>query len=207
MKRTWPVLTTLVVAVVLIVGLAIALAHSPGRDTETWEDITESYIKHRGWVLGQQVTVEQAVKARIPDNFTQEVNFHTYGDAPHYYAVDETSGSYKSTRPVPYPASNLTKETTLSTYSNNPNSYTTGATSGGYIGSRPIPYPPTEVWCVLLKLSSEDTYFVVFANLHQDMYNAQWIVHEGERAPFSQVFLERVASFGCDLDLANLPVQ
>jgi hypothetical protein len=203
MKRSWLVLTTLVVAVVLIGGLAIALAHSPGRDTETWKDITESYVRQRGWVLGRQVTIEKAVKARKPDNFTQDMNFHTYGDAPHYYAVDETSGGYKSTHAVPYPAGDLATETPLSTYS--PYSSTAGTTGGSYIGSRPIPYPPTEVWCVLLKLASEDTYFVVFANLHMDMYNAQWIVHEGEKAPFSQIFLDRVTSFGCDLDLSDLP--
>jgi len=58
---------------------------------------------------------------------------------------------------------------------------------------------------VLLKLASEDTYCVVFANLHMDIYNAQWIIHEGEKAPFSQAFLDHVASFGCDLDPKNLP--
>jgi hypothetical protein len=57
---------------------------------------------------------------------------------------------------------------------------------------------------VLLKLTATDTYFVIFANLHQDMYNAQWIIHEGEKVPFSQTFLDRVASFGCDLDLSDL---
>jgi len=78
-------------------------------------------------------------------------------------------------------------------------------TGGGFRTSRPIPYPPTEVWCVLLKLASEDAYSVVFANLHMDMYNAQWIIHEGEKAPFTQGFLEHVASLGCDLDLSGLP--
>lgn len=203
MKRTWMVFTTLALAVVLIGGLILALARSPGRNPETWEDITQSYIKHRGWTLGQQVIIEQAVQARTPSHFTPEMNFHTYGGALCYYAVDETSDSYPSTRSVPYLASDLTTGTLLNPYSNSPYSSTT--TGSGFRTSRPIPYPPTEVWCVLLKLASEDTYSVVFANLHQDMYNAQWIIHEGEKAPFSQAFLDRVASFGCDLDLSHLP--
>ncbi len=203
MKRTWMAFTALVVAVMLIVGLTLALAHSPGRNPATWEDVTYSYIKQRGWTWGQQVTIKQAVKARTPDNFTQDSNFHTYSAASPYYTVDETASSDQNSRPGAYAAGDLITETILSTPGYNGPS--TATTSSGFRMGRPIPYPPTEVWCVLLKLASTDTYFVVFANLHQDMYNAQWIIHEGEKSPFSQTFLERVASLGCDLDLANLP--
>lgn len=203
MKRNWLVLTTLVIAIVLISGLMLILARSPGRNPETWEDVTESYIRHRGANLGRLIKIERAVKAKTPDNFTQDMNFHTYSDTASYYAVDETSGNYPNTPTVPYAFADLTAEPTLPAQTNNP--YT--ATGGGFRTSRPIPYPPAEVWCVLLKLTSEDTYFVVFANLHMDMYNAQWIIHEGEKSPFSQTFVERVASFGCDLDLAYLSVK
>ncbi len=201
MKRTWLVFTTLVVTAALIAGLLLALARSPGRNPATWENVTDGYIRHRGANLERLIVIEQAVRARRPSNFTSDMNFHTYSDASPHYAVDETAGSDKSTRSVLYSLIDLTPEPTLLTQSNTP--YT--ATSGGFRTSRPIPYPPTEVWCVLLKLAAEDTYFVVFANLHMDMYNAQWIIHEGEKAPFTQGFLERIASFGCDLDLANLP--
>lgn len=203
MKKTWMVFTTLVMAIVLISGLTLALAHSPGRNPATWENVTDSYIKQRGWTLGQQVTIEQAVKARTPGNFTEEMNFHTYSDAAPHYIVDETASSYQSSRPIPYVASDRITDTILNTPSYNDPSTTT--TSSSFRIGRPIPYPPTEVRCVLLKLASTDTYFVVFANLHQDIYNAQWIIHEGEKAPFSQTFLERVASFGCDLNLSDLP--
>lgn len=203
MKRTWMVFTTLVMAIVLISGLTLALARSPGRNPATWENVTDSYIKQRGWTSGREVTIEQTVKARTPGNFTEEMNFHTYSDASPYYTVDETASSGQNSRPSAYAASNLITETILSTPSYNDPS--TATTSSGFRMGRPIPYPPTEVRCVLLKLASTDTYFVVFANLHQDMYNAQWIVHEGEKTPFSQTFLDRIASFGCDLDLSNLP--
>lgn len=203
MKRTWMVFTTLVVAIVLIIGLTLTVNHSPGRNPATWEDITESYVKQRGWTLGQQVTIEQAVKARAPGNFTHKMNFHTYSAASPYYTVDEAASNDQSSRSVPYVASDRITETTLNTPSYHDPSTTT--TSSSFRMGRPIPYPPTEVRCVLLKLVSEHTYVVVFASLHQDMYHAQWIIHEGEKAPFSQMFLDRVASFGCDLDLSNLP--
>ena len=45
MKRTWMMLTTLVVAVVLIGALALAVARSPGRHTVDWRSIVTSYIE------------------------------------------------------------------------------------------------------------------------------------------------------------------
>lgn len=47
----------------------------------------------------------------------------------------------------------------------------------GLAASKPLPYPPQEVWCALLKTDSDPQYQLVFANLHQDLHNADWIVH------------------------------
>jgi len=107
------VFTALVVAVVLIGGLMLTLVHSPGRNPETWEDITDSYIRYRGTNLGRPMIIEQAVKARTPSNFTGDLNLHTYGDAPYYYAVDETFPSDSGSWPKPYVAGNLTPAPTL----------------------------------------------------------------------------------------------
>ncbi len=43
--------------------------------------------------------------------------------------------------------------------------------------SRALPYPPTEVWCVRLASADPGAEVVVVA-LHEDGYNAGWIVHE-----------------------------
>jgi hypothetical protein len=108
---------------------------------------------------------------------------------------------------------NFTKELNLFTYGEAPY-YMVNETSSSYNGSRPIPYPPKEVWCVLLQqqTSGNDTFSLIFANLHEDMYMAEWIVHqcecsESEPPPLSQAFLDDIASLGCDLDLTNLPVE
>ncbi len=185
MKRTWMVLTTVVVAAVFVIALALALARSPGRRVVDWRSAVTDYLAYKGWT--RDATIKQAVKARAPYKFTEEMNLSTYGEGPHYTA--DTSSSFNRNVTTPYP----TKENGAETA----NSFRIG---------RPIPYPPTEVWCVLLqrRTTEGDTFHFIFANLHEDMYNAEWIIHVGEQAPFSPTFLERVASLNCDLDLLNL---
>lgn len=185
MKRTVLVLTTLAVAAVFVIALALALARSPGRRTVDWRSIVSDYLAYKGWT--GQVTIKQSVKARAPYNFTEAMNLSTYGEGP-YYTVD-TSSNFNQNVTTPHPTKGSGNETA--------NSFRTG---------RPIPYPPKEVWCVLLQrhTAEDDTFHFIFANLHEDMYNAEWIVHVGEQASFSPTFLERIASVGCDLDLSNL---
>jgi hypothetical protein len=68
---------------------------------------------------------------------------------------------------------------------------------------RPLPYPPTEVWCVLLRLgngesgSSNVASRVVFVVLHQDLYNAAWVVHEAEMLSLSSDLEADLAELGC----------
>ena len=40
-----------------------------------------------------------------------------------------------------------------------------------------MPYPPSEAWYVDLG-SRDDTTFTVVLAQHQDLYNAEWAVHE-----------------------------
>lgn len=55
-------------------------------------------------------------------------------------------------------------------------------------GPRPLPYPPKELWCV--QLSNGDTIAIA---QHQDMYNADWILHEiSDQAAIA-------ATVGCNL--------
>lgn len=42
---------------------------------------------------------------------------------------------------------------------------------------RALPYPPEEVWCAVLGQRDEPVMIVLVAQ-HQDLYNADWIVHE-----------------------------
>lgn len=55
-------------------------------------------------------------------------------------------------------------------------------------GQRPLPYPPKDLWCVWLS----NGYTIAVAQ-HQDMYNADWIVHQFNDQATT------VAAIGCNL--------
>jgi hypothetical protein len=67
-------------------------------------------------------------------------------------------------------------------------------------------FPPDQVWCVLLErkgVTVEETppSMVVFAALHMDMYNADWIVHEAAGSPSCPEVRSILFTIGCDLAL------
>jgi hypothetical protein len=69
---------------------------------------------------------------------------------------------------------------------------------------RTLPYPPQRVRCVLLERrysASRVTHQVLLVALHQDLYHADWVVHEGETAPFSPSYLEQLEALRCHLDI------
>jgi hypothetical protein len=65
-----------------------------------------------------------------------------------------------------------------------------------------LPSPPGKVWCVLVGrkyvAGQRASKQMLFVALHQDLHTADWVVHEGEMAPFSQLFRERLERIGCD---------
>jgi len=73
-------------------------------------------------------------------------------------------------------------------------------------GPRPLPFPPEDVWCVLLERdrNEETTYAIVFVAEHQDLYNADVVMHEGASDLSTQAFVEGISRIGCDLALAQL---
>ena len=66
---------------------------------------------------------------------------------------------------------------------------------------RPVPYPPLEMSCVLIGAEQGDT--VVFVAMHQDMYNADWLVHQARAAWPGDELNAQLATVGCDFP-ANL---
>jgi hypothetical protein len=82
--------------------------------------------------------------------------------------------------------------------------YQTDTSSSGM----PLPFPPEQVWCALLErangtfgLDADMPYAVVFVGLHMDLYNADWVVHEGAGDPSSPQLRETLSAIGCDLGL------
>jgi len=67
-------------------------------------------------------------------------------------------------------------------------------------GARPLPWPPVDLWCVRLQLDVPTSTTVVFVGEHQDIFNADLILHEpaAQTAPELNAMLARV---GCDLSV------
>jgi hypothetical protein len=84
--------------------------------------------------------------------------------------------------------------------------YQTDDSYGGRRGPRPLPFPPEDVRCVLLERdhNEETTYNIVFVAEHQDLYNADVVIHEGASDLSDQPFAESISEIGCELVLAQL---
>jgi hypothetical protein len=77
---------------------------------------------------------------------------------------------------------------------------------GGRRGPRPLPFPPEDVRCVLLEQDHNEgtMYTIVFVAEHQDLYNADVVIHEGANDLSNQSFVDSISAIGCDLVLAQL---
>ena len=73
---------------------------------------------------------------------------------------------------------NFRAEMSAASYGNTPYYVTTHRANSNYPGQKPLPYPPNDVWCVKLKSTDPTAPQVVVLALHQDIYNADWIMHE-----------------------------
>lgn len=67
-------------------------------------------------------------------------------------------------------------------------------------------FPPKEVWCVLLarERDGEPTYAVAFVSLHMDMYNGDWVIHQGPNDLSAPESMETLRLIGCDLELSQM---
>jgi hypothetical protein len=66
---------------------------------------------------------------------------------------------------------------------------------------RPIPEPPQALWCILLETAPGGAPDVVFVALHQDLYNAGWLVHERRTYSGALILSDLMDLVGCS-DLA-----
>ena len=73
---------------------------------------------------------------------------------------------------------NFRAEMSTASYGNTPYYATTQRANPKYPGLKPLPYPPNDLWCVQLKSSDPTTPQAVVLALHQDIYNADWVMHE-----------------------------
>ena len=73
---------------------------------------------------------------------------------------------------------NFRAEMSEASYGNTPYYITTHRANPDYPGQKPLPYPPNELWCVKLKSTDVAAPPVVVLALHQDIFNADWVMHE-----------------------------
>ena len=172
MKRA----TLLIMSLVLLIGLeAVVVAKIPGEPgpPQDCQAKLNEYVAFFNSSSAETVWVQAMVQARIPWKFSPAMSDGTFGAS----AVFQTdSGAYGSI---------------------------------GQDGLVPLPFPPEELWCVRLKhghgsstASKERAlYAVVFVGLHMNMYNADWVVHEGSRDLLDPKLKETLTTVGCDLAL------
>jgi len=73
---------------------------------------------------------------------------------------------------------NFRAEMSKASYGNTPYYVTAHRANPDYPGQKPLPYPPNDLWCVQLKSTDPAAPQVVVIALHQDIYNADWVMHE-----------------------------
>jgi hypothetical protein len=168
----------LIVALLLLAALGAGmLAFLPGRAglPAGCQAVLDQYLAYKNVSLAEGLSVKAEVKAAKPGRLTEGVNYAVYGDST-YYQTDE---NYKEASGEAEATAAWSKEEL-----------------------RPLPYPPEEVWCVLLERNAQAPgYGVAFVSLHQDLHNADWVVHEVGPDPFAPESLQVASDLGCDLQV------
>ncbi len=172
----------LAIAVAVILPLVVLFAvfgvPVPGAEPALPSDgsaVLNGYLTFRSSQTFKRPALRRFVQAIRPTAFTAAMSGATYGDNPYYHT---SFGSF-STPPRLAPATGMPA----------------GAQSNS--GSRPLPFPPVELWCAFLNSGDPTTPAVVFVGLHQDMYNAAWVVHEPTGAGPGELPAATLSAVGC----------
>ncbi len=163
-------------ALVLVVALS---AYKPGPPDKVVTAVY-NYLRYQDSYSHRAGAVQQIVHAARPWNLTPQMSKATFGNSVVYQTATnyDVPGSFglRATATL-WPREFSSQRNAL----------------------RPLPFPPVDVWCVLLR-QTDKAQRVVFVAEHQDIYNADWILHEpnAESWPELNAIL---SSVGCDLAL------
>lgn len=140
----------LLIAFLATVGIA---DFEPGLPGDARAELNR-YLEYQYGRSGIRPAAREIVLASRPGRFTAAMSGASYGDSPYYRTTNHYRGPTAEEQP--------------------------GATSIHFFSEsgRPLPYPPVRLWCVLLDLGDLAARRLVLVALHQDLYNADWIVHE-----------------------------
>jgi hypothetical protein len=157
----------LVLSLAIVAVAALIISNNRANPRPAHQLAVEQYVAYRQAMNAPTLTIRQYVAARLPQNFHPEMSKQSFGYSIYY----ETGQKYQSRQAAVdvWPVTIAARPVAMTA---------TTILTVTYSG-KPIPYPPNDLWCA--QLSSPDpaaTPTVVLAALHQDMYNAEWIVHE-----------------------------
>ncbi|MBN1135030.1 MAG: hypothetical protein JXM73_00495 [Anaerolineae bacterium] len=174
MKRGILLIVALLLLAALGTGVLALLPDKAGLPAGCQAALNQ-YLTHKNATLSEGLSVKSAVKAANPGRLAQDVSMAVYGGSLYYQTDQDYQTSSGDAEADDYWATD---------------------------DRRPLPYPPEEVWCVLLERSAQTpAYGVAFVSLHQDIHNADWVVHEAGPDPFASVSIQVASDLGCDLSV------
>lgn len=173
------IVTLLGLIVVAEVGIIFAQSQQDGLPPEA-QSALNRYLASENLVSSQPSSVVQLAYASRPDRF--EAAFSTASVGGNFYL--RTTRVYRSAA-TPNPLISATWPVTAGSFES-PRE------------GRALSFPPKDLWCVLLHQEGGSGR-VVYLALHEDLYNADWIVHETAGSPGDALLGARLASVGCNL--------
>jgi hypothetical protein len=186
MNHLFRVVLVLSLATVAVAALIVSNNHANPRPAH--QLAVEEYVAYRRSTGIPTLTIKQYVEARMPQNFRPDMSKLSFGYSI-YYMTDRRYGPAPSVdsvwpltgtaTPTPTIAPTLVPTSTVSLEPIITATLVPTMPGGWYGGGgKPMPYPPNDLWCAQLSSPDPAAPKVVLAGLHQDMYNAEWIVHE-----------------------------
>jgi hypothetical protein len=140
------------------------------------------YLQFQTTTSQQSYGVQRLSQAGRPWNFSSAMSDATFGDSVYYQTTHN-----RWAQPLAWPLV----------------AATSGSLSRSMVGARPLPFPPSEVWCVRLSEVTSGVTAVIFVALHEDLYNADWIVHESRPAARIDDVLRDLNAVGCEVGLGQ----
>ncbi len=158
-------LRVIIVLSLSALAVVVVLLTARTEESDLRQQAVQTYVFFKHTTMSQTLTINQYVWASMPQNFRAEMSRDSFGNAYYYQTTQHFAQAVQPTATRPATA---TPFGAVSPYS----------VSTAYLSGRPLPYPPTDLWCVQLNSPDPSAPHVVLAALHQDMYNAEWVVHE-----------------------------
>jgi hypothetical protein len=181
----------LLVAVLVFFGLWIANKLT----TPPWKSELNQYIDFKASPPDLPITIQRTIQASQPWKFSAEMSAATFGDCFYFhsstcYKPDDA----KSTPPILFPPEGVSYAGDCFHFLPN-----TCEKPEEAISDPSLPFPPEELWCALLKTSNRGaaTSWVVYIAEHQNLFNADWIVHESSKSINDPQLKQDLTIIGC----------